>query len=101
YNPDSDYAANVELAEALPLIAVRGAAGEALAKTPTPGKSTCEDVAAFLGLPIERTVKSLVLATDENDDGGVATSRVWLLLVRGDHSLNEVKVGKLPGLGDG
>ena len=102
YNPDSGYAANVELAEAVSLVAVRGAAAEPLAKTPTPGKSTCEDVAAFLGLPIERTVKSLVLATDaQTEDGRPAPATVWLLLVRGDHSLNEVKAGKVPGLKDG
>ncbi|MGZ5215800.1 MAG: proline--tRNA ligase, partial [Caldimonas sp.] len=102
YNPESGYAANVELAEALPLIAARAAAAEALTKTPTPGKSTCEDVAALLGLPLERTVKSLVLASDTRSDaGGPGSTVLWLLLVRGDHSLNEVKAGKLPGLGDG
>jgi prolyl-tRNA synthetase len=71
-------------------------------KTPTPGKSTCEDVAALLKLPLVRTVKSLVLATDEkNDKGDIVKTTVWLLLVRGDHSLNEVKAGKVPGLKDG
>ncbi|MBC7992834.1 MAG: proline--tRNA ligase [Rhizobacter sp.] len=102
YCPQSDYAANVELAEALPLIAQRAAPTQALTKTPTPGKSTCEDVAQLLNLPLSQTVKSLVLATDEKNEGGdVVKSTVWLLLVRGDHSLNEVKAGKLPGLKDG
>ncbi len=102
YNPASDYAANVELAEALPLLAQRAAPAEPLAKTPTPGKSTCEDVAALLGLPLARTVKSLVLATDEkNAAGETVKSTVWLLLVRGDHALNEVKAGKVEGLKDG
>jgi prolyl-tRNA synthetase len=102
YCPTSDYAANIELAEALPLIAERAAPAQALAKTPTPGKSTCEDVAALLGLALERTVKSLVLATDEKSDkGDIVKSTVWLLLVRGDHALNEIKAGKLPGLKDG
>jgi prolyl-tRNA synthetase len=102
YCPDSDYAANVELAEAVSLIASRAAATQALAKTPTPAKSTCEDVAQLLGLPLAQTVKSLVLATDEKNEGGdVVKTTVWLLLVRGDHSLNEVKAGKLPGLKDG
>jgi len=102
YCPGSDYAANIELAECVPLMAERAAPAEALARTPTPGKSTCEDVAALLGLPLTRTVKSLVLATDEkNDAGEVVKSTVWLLLVRGDHSLNEIKAGKLPGLKDG
>ena len=99
YCPTSDYAANIELAEALPLIAERAAPTQTLAVTPTPGKSTCEDVAALLGLPLASTVKSLVLATDEkNAAGDIVGTTVWLLLVRGDHSLNEVKAGKLPGL---
>jgi prolyl-tRNA synthetase len=99
YCPTSDYAANIELAEALPLIAQRGAAAEALEKVATPGKSTCADVAELLGLPLSRTVKSLVLATDEtNDKGEIVKSTVWLLLVRGDHDLNEVKAGKIEGL---
>lgn len=102
YCPDSDYAANIELAEALAPKAPRGAATQPLHKTPTPGKSTCEDVAALLGLPLQRTVKSLVLATDERSPAGdVVKTTVWLLLVRGDHQLNEVKAGKLPGLNHG
>ena len=102
YCPTSDYAANIELAEAVVPTVPRPAATQALTKTPTPGKSTCEDVAALLGLPLSSTVKSLVLATDERNevDDPVRTT-VWLLLVRGDHSLNEVKAGKVPGLKDG
>ncbi len=102
YCPDSDYAANIELAEALPLLASRAAASQPLVKAPTPGKSTCEDVAALLGLPLAQTVKSLVLATDEfNEHGEVVKTQVWLLLVRGDHELNEVKAGKVEGLKGG
>ena len=70
-----------------------------MAKTPTPGKSTCADVAELLGVPLQTTVKSLVLATDEtNAAGEVVKSQVWLLLLRGDHDMNEIKVGKVPGL---
>ncbi len=99
YCPTSDFAANIELAEAVALLASRAAASQALTKTPTPGKSTCADVAELLNLPLAQTVKSLVLATDELDkDGGIKESTVWLLLLRGDHDMNEVKVGKLPGL---
>ena len=99
YCPTSDYAANIELAEAVALTPARGAATQTLAKTPTPGKSTCADVAELLGLPLARTVKSLVLATDEvNEQGAAIKTQVWLLLLRGDHDMNEVKVGKLPGL---
>ena len=102
YCPTSDYAANIELAEGVALIAQRGAPTQALAKTPTPGKSTCADVAQLLGLPLAQTVKSLVLATDELDaKGDIAQSTVWLLLVRGDHDLNEVKAGKVEGLKGG
>ncbi|MFY8084212.1 MAG: proline--tRNA ligase [Rubrivivax sp.] len=102
YCPDSDYAANIELAEALPLLPARAAPVQALTQTPTPSRSTCEDVAKLLGLPLTQTVKSLVLATDEPGDAGNAPgTTLWLLLVRGDHSLNEVKAGKLPGLKKG
>ena len=102
YCPSSDYAANMEKAQALAPQQPRPAAAQAMAKTPTPGKSTCADVAVLLGLPLAQTVKSLVLATDDvNDQGEVLKSQVWLLLVRGDHDMNEVKVGKLPGFDKG
>ncbi|MBW8846099.1 MAG: proline--tRNA ligase [Burkholderiales bacterium] len=102
YCPTSDYAANMELAEAVALLPARGDALQPLAKTPTPGKATCAEVALLLGLPLSQTVKSLVLATDELDkDGAVAKTQVWLLLVRGDHELNEVKAGKVEGLKGG
>jgi prolyl-tRNA synthetase len=99
YCPDSDYAANIEKAEALAPTASRPAASRNMEKTFTPGKSTCEDVAALLSVPLSTTVKSLVLATDQlNERGEVVETQVWLLLVRGDHDMNEVKVGKVPGL---
>ncbi|MCC6247148.1 MAG: proline--tRNA ligase [Rubrivivax sp.] len=103
YCPTSDYAANIELAEGVSLIERRAAPAQAMAKTPTPGKATCEDVAALLKIPLATTVKSLVLATDEVDEatGAIKGTTIWLLLVRGDHSLNEVKAGKLPGLKGG
>ena len=102
YCPTSFYAANIELAEAVSPAAPRQAARAALTRTPTPGRSTCEDVADLLGVPLQDTVKSLVLATDARDQSGaVVGTTVWLLLVRGDHSLNEVKAGKVPGLKEG
>jgi prolyl-tRNA synthetase len=102
YCPESDYAANMEKAEALAPAGPRPAASNAMVKTPTPGKSTCADVAELLGVPLATTVKSLVLATDElNEAGEVARSQIWLLLLRGDHDMNEVKVGKVPGLDTG
>jgi prolyl-tRNA synthetase len=102
YCPSSDYAANMEKAEALAPQGPRPAPANALTRTPTPGKATCADVAQLLGVPLATTVKSLVLATDELDETGtVKSSKVWLLLLRGDHDMNEVKVGKVPGLDQG
>ncbi|NMG33446.1 proline--tRNA ligase [Azoarcus sp. TTM-91] len=99
YCPTSDYAANIELAEAVSLLPGRVSPTAALEKAPTPGKERCEDVAELLGLPLAQTVKSLVLATEETDEAGrVVKTTVWLLLVRGDHELNEVKAGKVEGL---
>ncbi len=94
YCPTSDFAANVEAAEALPLIAERAAPTEDMRDVATPGAAKCEAVAELLGLPLERTIKSLVLATD--NEGAEPT--IWLLLLRGDHELNEIKASKLPGL---
>jgi prolyl-tRNA synthetase len=102
YCPDSEYAANMEKAEALAPAGPRPAAANALEKTPTPGKSTCADVAELLGVPLSTTIKSLVLATDILDEAGNPKgSQVWLLLLRGDHDMNEIKVSKLPGLNQG
>ena len=99
YCPTSDYAANMEKAEALAPAGPRPAATQALTKTATPGKSTCAEVAELLAIPLTSTVKSLVLATDEtNEKGEIVKTQVWLLLLRGDHDMNEVKVGKVPGL---
>ncbi len=95
YSPESDYAANVEKAEALPLLTHRAAPGKALERTPTPAAGKCEEVAELLRIPLQSTVKSVVLATE-----GDAGTQLVLLLVRGDHAVNEVKVGKLAGMGD-
>jgi prolyl-tRNA synthetase len=101
YCPTSDYAANMEKAEALAPQSERTAPTQALTKTATPAKSTCADVAELLSVPLQATVKSLVLATDTlNKEGEVVKTQVWLLLLRGDHDMNEVKVGKLPGLAE-
>ena len=100
YCPTSDYAANIELAEALSLNASRASPVLEFGKTPTPGKEKCEDVAALLNLPLSHTVKSIVLAVDKADDkGNPLPADIWLLLIRGDHELNEIKVSKIAGLG--
>jgi prolyl-tRNA synthetase len=99
YSTGSSYAANVELSEAVSLIGERADASLPLTKTATPGQARCEDVAEFLGIPLTATVKSLVLATDSlNADGTAAPAVIWLLMVRGDHVLNEIKAGKVAGL---
>ena len=95
YCPTSDYAANIEAAEAMPPTAARAAPTQPLTKTPPPGKERCEDVAALLGLPLTQTVKSIVLSVEQED----GRREIWLLLLRGDHDLNEVKAGNLPGMG--
>jgi prolyl-tRNA synthetase len=89
YAPNSGYAANMELAEAIAPAQPRGEATQPMAKMATPGKHTCEEVSEYLKLPIEKTVKSIVVM---HDDGMV------MLLVRGDHMLNEVKASKVKGL---
>jgi prolyl-tRNA synthetase len=99
YCPSSDYAANMEKAESLAPTGPREAAAQPLTRTSTPDKSSCADVAALLGVPLSSTVKSLVVATDEIGPAGeIIKTRVWLLLLRGDHDMNEVKVGKVDGL---
>ncbi|HZE59915.1 MAG TPA: proline--tRNA ligase [Burkholderiales bacterium] len=87
FSPQSSYAANVELAEAVST-GSRAPAREAMQKVPTPGKTTCEDVAKLLGLALERTVKAVAVMHDRE---------FVLLLVRGDHALNEIKTQKLIG----
>ena len=99
YCPDSDYAANIEKAEALPPQGPRPAPSMPLTKVLTPGKTTCAAVAEQLGTPLATQLKSLVLASDEiNENDEIVKTQVWLLLLRADHEMNEVKVGKLPGL---
>jgi prolyl-tRNA synthetase len=100
YCPDSDYAANMEKAEALAPQRAARCRGEGPGQDPTPGKSTCADVAELLGVPLATTVKSLVLATDISTRAATRP-QVWLLLLRGDHDMNEIKVSKVPGLDKG
>ncbi|MBK9594982.1 MAG: proline--tRNA ligase [Rhodocyclales bacterium] len=87
--PDSDYAANVELAEGLAPPTPRNGHTEQMKKIATPGKIRCEDVADLLKLPLTKTVKAIAVMHDE---------QFFLLLIRGDHTLNEIKASKLPFL---
>jgi prolyl-tRNA synthetase len=91
YCDTSDFAANVELAEALPIGSARAAAAEAMREVETPKQTACEDVAKLLEISVERTVKAIAL---------IASEKFYLALLRGDHNLNEVKVGKLTGFAD-
>jgi prolyl-tRNA synthetase len=97
YCPTSDYAANMEAAEAMPLVDARPAPAEELVKASTPGTVKCEQVAALLNLPLARTVKTIAL-TVEKEVNGKQSIENWMLLLRGDHELNEIKVAKVPGL---
>ncbi|HEY0859291.1 MAG TPA: proline--tRNA ligase [Pseudoxanthomonas sp.] len=90
FSTGSDYAANVETAQAA-APGPRAAASQAMNKVATPTQRTCEDVAALLGIPLQRTVKSVAVMTD----GGFV-----LALVRGDHAVNEIKLGKVAGMAD-
>ena len=94
YCESSDFAANVELAEALAPATPRAVANEAMREVDTPKQTSCEDVAALLGITLQQTVKSIaVMATQE--DG---STQFYLLLLRGDHALNEIKAAKVAGL---
>ncbi|HZO01957.1 MAG TPA: proline--tRNA ligase [Burkholderiales bacterium] len=88
FSAESDYAANVELAEAV-APAPRAAPAQEMKKVPTPGKTTCEEVAQLLKLDLKKTVKAVAVMHDD---------QFYLLLVRGDHVLNEIKTQKLIGV---
>ena len=98
YNPNSDYAANIEAAEAVSMLAERAAATQTMLKTATPNCGKCEEVAQFLNIPLIHNVKSIVLAVDHENEAGELSVQVVLVLVRADHSLNEVKLSKIDGL---
>ena len=97
YDPASDYAANIELAAAPCLIAERAPASAAMTRVETPGATKCEIVAAQLGIDLTTTVKSIVLATEPE----IGRVQIWILLLRADHELNEIKTGKIEGLNKG
>ena len=90
FSDASDYAANVEMAEAA-APAPRSAASQEMHEVETPTQKTCEDVAALMGIPLVRTVKSVALVGEQG---------FVLALVRGDHAVNEIKLAKLAGLAD-
>ncbi|MDO4641602.1 MAG: proline--tRNA ligase [Neisseria sp.] len=91
YSDTSDFAANVELAATLPQQGERAEAAESLTKIHTPGVKTIAELVAFLKLPVERTLKSIVVEGEEEGE-------LVLLLLRGDHEFNDIKAEKLPGV---
>ena len=95
FSETSDYAANVELAEAL-APGERPAPTEQLRDVDTPTQKTCEDVAALMGIALQRTAKSVALIGSDAE----GKEQFVLALVRGDHMVNEIKLAKLPGLGE-
>ncbi|MDN5783072.1 MAG: proline--tRNA ligase, partial [Luteimonas sp.] len=95
FSTGSDYAANIETAQAA-LPGQRPEAGEAMHKVGTPTQKTCEDVAALLGIPLQRTAKSIALIGSDAD----GNDQFVLALVRGDHDANEIKLAKVEGLAD-
>jgi len=96
YCPSSDYAANLEAAESLSLIVSRAAPQQPMQKIATPTQTNCAEVANFLNIPLETTVKSLLFAVDQEK----GPAKLFMLLLRGDHELNEVKASKVPGMAE-
>jgi prolyl-tRNA synthetase len=95
YCESSDFAANVELAEALPVANTGAASGDAMYEVDTPKQTTCEDVAKLMNIGIEKTVKAIALIVKQGE-----SEHFYLALLRGDHNLNEVKLGKLASFAD-
>ena len=91
YSSESDFAANIELAPTLRQSGERAPAQAALAKVHTPGVKTIPELVEFLQIPIERTLKSIVVE-------GAEEGELVLLLLRGDHEFNDIKAEKLPGV---
>lgn len=91
FSDGSDYAANIEMAEALPLLKTRASAQQDLSQVATPFQRTCETVAELLGIELSQTVKSIAVISEHG---------FTLVLVRGDHAINEIKLAKLPGMAD-
>ncbi|MES2918191.1 MAG: proline--tRNA ligase [Pseudomonadota bacterium] len=101
FSNGSDYAANIEMAEALAPSAPRHAATEQMREVATPTQTACADVAALLGIPLTCMVKAVALYSETQADAKAPVVKHFTLcLLRGDHDLNEVKAGKIEGLKD-
>ncbi|MES9902374.1 MAG: proline--tRNA ligase, partial [Sedimenticola sp.] len=91
FSSESDYAANIETAEAVAPAGPRPQPGEEMRMVATPDAKTIKDLVVGFNQPIERTVKTLIVAAAEEQEADFVA-----LLVRGDHDLNEIKAEKLP-----
>ncbi|SFR48346.1 prolyl-tRNA synthetase [Marinobacter daqiaonensis] len=97
FSTASDYAANIEKAEALAPAGERPQPGERMEEVATPGQTTIDEVSGFLKIPADRTVKTLLVKA-ENDEGEAAG--LVALILRGDHTLNEIKAENLAGVAE-
>ena len=101
FSDTSDYAANVEMAEALAPATTRAAASEPMTEVSTPTQTVCADVAALLGIDVTRMVKAVAVIAETRADAKAPVEKHFtVFLLRGDHDLNEIKAGKLEGLKD-
>ncbi len=91
----SDYAANIEKAEALPPVTPRAAAQHVMQEVATPGKHSIDEVSQFLNVSPQQTVKTLIVLGEVRDD---KTQPLVALVLRGDHEVNEIKAEKLTGV---
>ncbi|HSX49436.1 MAG TPA: proline--tRNA ligase, partial [Cellvibrio sp.] len=95
FSNGSDYAANIEKAEALPPATPRAAAQHVMQEVATPGKHTIDEVSQFLNVSPQQTVKTLIVLGEVRED---KTQPLVALVLRGDHELNEIKAEKLTGV---
>lgn len=97
FSTGGEYAANIEKAEAIAPAGDRPAASEEMKEVHTPGQKTIDAVSEFLGLPAERSVKTLIVKAeaDENGEAGLIA-----LILRGDHTLNDIKAENLQGVAE-
>ena len=97
FSTDSDYAANIEKAEAVAPAGDRSSPSEEMAEVATPEQRTIEAVATFLKVDASRCAKTLLVKAEEDDNGH---SGLIALILRGDHTLNEIKAENLPGVAE-
>lgn len=97
FSTESSYAANIEKAEAVAPAGERPAPGEAMAEVATPGQRTIAAISEFLELDVKRTVKTLLVKGEADEDGNAG---LVALILRGDHSLNEIKAENLAGIAE-